>query len=79
MIPALCCTCGTLREVSRQAFTISGNRRLKCATCGTMTMHALVLNRGWPYDWREDANTRHENRDDIFDRAGSQPALPSTP
>lgn len=79
MIDALCCACGTIRQVSRQAYTSSGNRRLKCRSCGAMTMHAMVLGLGWPHDWREDANARHENWDDRFDLAGSQPPLPEAP
>lgn len=56
MIPALCCICGTVREASRQAFrTPDVVRRLKCATCGSMTVHAGV----WGYageDWRDQSN-----------------------
>ena len=78
MIPALCCVCGTAREVSHQAITLSENRRLKCATCGRMTMHAQVLPAG-AYDWREVANTRHENRDRSYDAARTQPPLPDAP
>ncbi len=44
MIPALCCLCGTVREVSRQAVRIQdGTRKLKCETCGVMTTHAAVF------------------------------------
>lgn len=78
MIRALCCECGTLREVSQQAFTNSGNRRLKCETCGEMTMHALLLGpRMYQDDWREKANAARVNRDRIWDRAGTQPPIPA--
>ena len=76
-VTALCCVCGTAREVSRWMWTISGNRRLKCATCKAMTMHALVSDRDDCGDWREEANLKQENCDHIWDRAGTQPPLPS--
>lgn len=77
MIPALCCGCGTQREVSRQAFTTSGNRRLKCETCGAMTMHALVFGQDIYNDWRERANQEGVNRDRTFDHAATQPPIPA--
>ena len=74
-IGALCCVCGTAREACRGAFTVSGNRRLKCATCGATTMHALVFGRDIYDDWRERANLKHENRDHVYDKAGTQPQI----
>jgi hypothetical protein len=58
MIPALCCVCGTQREVSRQAVRGElGTRKLKCLTCGCMTTHAAVFGRP-AGDWRERENGR---------------------
>lgn len=83
MIPALCCRCGTARQVSRGSITISTNRTLKCTTCGQRTMHALVVPdpRDSPgdwraqHDWREEANVERRNLDGIYDEAGTQPPI----
>jgi hypothetical protein len=57
VIPALCCVCGTQREVSRQAMqNYERVRKLKCATCKVMTAHAGVFGPGT--DWREQENRR---------------------
>ena len=77
-LDALCCTCGTVRRVGIGACTKSGNRVLKCGTCGAPTMHAIV-GRAEVVDWREWANRRHENLDYARDPASTQPPLPTEP
>lgn len=81
-IGALCCECGSLREVARYANTTSGNRVLKCVTCGGRTMHALVIGPTLYNDWREDAcigRSAGQNLDQIYDKQGTQPPLPTHP
>ncbi|MFN8194216.1 MAG: DUF6315 family protein [Nocardioidaceae bacterium] len=61
---ALCCACGTLRAVSpRYRGGYGGEREegwrclswLKCATCGTQTRHADLLEAGTPFRDDHDA------------------------
>lgn len=54
-VDALCCACGNVRTVARQAVTLTHNRELVCRPCGARTMHAIVLPSG-VCDWREREN-----------------------
>lgn len=58
-VPALCCTCGNVRQAGWRNASILPERLLKCAACGYRTTHAIVAPEGW--DWREKDN--RENRD----------------
>ena len=55
-IAALCCECGTPRDVSFRYAGSGGDRDLRCAVCRRTTRHAPVRPEGW--DWREAENRK---------------------
>ena len=59
-VTALCCECGTVRDVAERYMGLP-ERRLRCATCRHTTLHARVLADA-ERDWRERDNLESEPR-----------------
>lgn len=55
-VPALCCECGTVREVAFRNASCAETRSLKCATCRRTTVHTPIKPPGW--DVHEHLNSK---------------------